>query len=288
MFKFDGGGKGAVENTLSRLAGLNIDVPFSNFAEGGQVPGNALVSGDSLINDRILAMLSPGEAIIPRSKMNDPAIAKLVKQILDGEIDLPKFGMGGALGSVGATISDTAKSVGGTASGATRAAFASGAEAAKIASEAAKQVGGMASDEYKNAIQWLEQFDPAQLWAKLKERGMDSLGDMFTNADKFHSGGLVPSFAMGGEVPAMLQSGEYVINRQAVNSLGMGNLSQMNRGSMPGNQEFNFDIKLDVRADNLPDEAFIRQRMIPAMKRELKDASIRGEFLMSSKGLRST
>ena len=45
---------------------------------------------------------------------------------------------------------------------------------------------------------------------------------------------------------------------------------------------------MDVRADNLPDETFIRQKMIPVMKRELKAASIRGEFLISNKGIRET
>jgi hypothetical protein len=85
----------------------------------------------------------------------------------------------------------------------------------------------------------------------------------------------------------MLQSGEFVINRQAAQSLGLGTLNQMNRGSMPANQTFNFNIEVDVRADGMPDESFIRQRMIPAVKKELKDASLRGEFLISSKGIRN-
>ena len=44
-------------------------------AKGGEVPGKAEVKGDSLKNDKIPALLSPGEVVIPRSVMNskDPA-----------------------------------------------------------------------------------------------------------------------------------------------------------------------------------------------------------------------
>jgi hypothetical protein len=107
-------------------------------------------------------------------------------------------------------------------------------------------------------------------------------------AHKFHQGGMVPAFSGGGEVPAMLKTGEFVLNRQAAQSLGMGTLGQMNRGNMPGNLAYNFDIKLEVNSDGLPDEAFIRQKLIPAMKKELKAASVRGEFLISQKGIRET
>lgn len=55
-------------------------------SEGGHVPGKATVKGDSLKNDTVPAMLSPGEVVIPRSVMSsqDPAsgAAKFVEAVL--------------------------------------------------------------------------------------------------------------------------------------------------------------------------------------------------------------
>lgn len=49
---------------------------FLNLAEGGKVPGKAEVPGDSYANDKVPAMLSPGEIVVPRSKSQDPDKAK--------------------------------------------------------------------------------------------------------------------------------------------------------------------------------------------------------------------
>jgi len=43
---------------------------------GGEVPGTPEVQGDSEQNDKVPAMLSPGEIVIPRSKTKDPDQAK--------------------------------------------------------------------------------------------------------------------------------------------------------------------------------------------------------------------
>lgn len=43
---------------------------------GGKVPGKAEVQGDSYSNDKVPAMLSPGEIVVPRSKAKDPEKAK--------------------------------------------------------------------------------------------------------------------------------------------------------------------------------------------------------------------
>lgn len=64
IFKFEGGGRGAVEKFLG------FDFPFIKFAQGGLVGGQAKVRGDSNLNDTIPALLSAGEAVIPRSVMN--------------------------------------------------------------------------------------------------------------------------------------------------------------------------------------------------------------------------
>lgn len=73
---------GGVMSGLGALAG-------KFFAEGGVVPGKAEVPGDSYSNDKVPAMLSPGEIVIPRSKANDPDKAKeFVDKIMTEESDM--------------------------------------------------------------------------------------------------------------------------------------------------------------------------------------------------------
>jgi len=43
--------------------------------DGGPVPGTPVVNGDSRKNDHVPAMLSPGEGVIPRTKMANPSAA---------------------------------------------------------------------------------------------------------------------------------------------------------------------------------------------------------------------
>lgn len=51
-----------------------------NFKPGGRVPGQASVPGDSLKNDTVPAMVSPGEIVIPRSvAQSDDAVNKSAK-----------------------------------------------------------------------------------------------------------------------------------------------------------------------------------------------------------------
>lgn len=64
LFGFDGAGRGAVEKFLG------FDFPFIKFAKGGVVPGQARIPGDSLRNDTVPALLSPGEVVVPRSIVN--------------------------------------------------------------------------------------------------------------------------------------------------------------------------------------------------------------------------
>lgn len=49
-----------------------------NFLEGGEVPGEAEVQGDSPENDTVPAMLSPGEVVLPRSVVNDGSPDKVM------------------------------------------------------------------------------------------------------------------------------------------------------------------------------------------------------------------
>jgi hypothetical protein len=78
-------------------------IPASNTehlkAKGGKVPGKAQIPGDSVKNDTVKTMLSPGEMVIPRSVMQskDPAEAakafvaqKLKEKSKDGSGDAKK------------------------------------------------------------------------------------------------------------------------------------------------------------------------------------------------------
>lgn len=94
IFQIDYKGQGKVEKALG------IDVPFAKFAQGGIIPGQAVVAGDSEINDRILALLSPGEAVIPRTKMQDPNVSRVVQSILNGSYKPEKFFNGGIKGFI--------------------------------------------------------------------------------------------------------------------------------------------------------------------------------------------
>jgi hypothetical protein len=61
---------------------------YLRLAEGGVVPGKAEVEGDSYANDKVPAMLSPGEVVIPRSKAEDPDKAKeFIDKIMTDEAD---------------------------------------------------------------------------------------------------------------------------------------------------------------------------------------------------------
>ncbi len=60
---------------------------------------------------------------------------------------------------------------------------------------------------------------------------MHTTPDGSNNQTQYHNGGYVwPRFHRGGEVPAILQSGEFVMSRSAVNRIGAGRLSAMNSG----------------------------------------------------------
>jgi hypothetical protein len=54
-------------------------MPVTDFRNGGGVPGQANVAGDSPKNDTVPAMLSPGEYVVPRSQAKSPFGKKLIK-----------------------------------------------------------------------------------------------------------------------------------------------------------------------------------------------------------------
>jgi hypothetical protein len=62
--------------------------------------------------------------------------------------------------------------------------------------------------------------------------GMGASKD-FRNSGGFQSGSLVPGTGTGDKIPYMLEAGEYVMNRKAVQGVGKSNLDQINFGSFP-------------------------------------------------------
>ena len=66
LFKFKGGGKGTVEKFI------HLDFPFVKFAKGGIVGGKKKAGPDSETNDKVPALLSEGEIVVPKSVARGP------------------------------------------------------------------------------------------------------------------------------------------------------------------------------------------------------------------------
>jgi len=107
-------GKGTVENFLG------IDLPWVRFAEGGHVGGTAKVAGNSLKNDVIPAMLSPGEFVLDRETIQngDTSIIQTLAQqgvlspsALEG-MGFQLHGFGGWITNIWDTVKDWAGSAG--------------------------------------------------------------------------------------------------------------------------------------------------------------------------------
>jgi hypothetical protein len=103
------------------------------------------------------------------------------------------------------------------------------------------------------------------------------------------AGQMVPMLPRGTDtVPAMLTPGEYVVNRGAVQSLGVDAMHAINAGQMPVNQDnsvYNINVKIDAKT--APDEKFVRATLIPLMKEELRRASLDGQRVIYKGGIRS-
>ena len=77
----------------------------------------------------------------------------------------------------------------------------------------------------------------------------------------YATGGLVSSkfaqnkFKMGTDtVPAMLTPGEFVMNKFAVQSHGIGKMQAMNNGQAAGDSVYNYSISVNVKSESNPDE----------------------------------
>jgi hypothetical protein len=153
--------KNAIKSAGKTIAG------WLGLSDGGIVGGYSLVSGDSPRNDTVPALLSPGEAVIPRSLMANPEIASMIKNLLN-------------------------------------------------------------------------------------------------NREMPTGFGALPTFAIGGVALATAMGGG---------------------GSVVG--DTNISVVVQIETTQQLDEAFIKQRLIPSLKNELKASSLRGDFVLSAKGVRS-
>lgn len=276
---------GKVENWLG------VNLPFIQFSKGGFVPGRATVMGDSTRNDTVPALVSPGEAIIPRSIMQDPSVAKLIAGILGGK--KPEgFASGGLIRVAKAVVTGGASEA---------------APVVKSAIQSAQEVfSGMSADVKAgwNFIQSLGakvdliEFvkNPLAYATKIFKSAIDPffkgqldkiMGGIF-QANKFATGGMVAGSGSGDTVPAMLAPGEFVMRRSAVDSIGAGALAQMNRTGASGQvQGGDVNVTLNIRTEQPIDESYVRRTLVPTVKDEMRKASLRGEFILSSRGVRS-
>ena len=102
--------------------------------------------------------------------------------------------------------------------------------------------------------------------------GFNPFGHQGGQVQGYATGGVVPppgipSYATGGgvdNVPAMLQEGEYVMRRSAVESIGIENLNRMNRtGQASGGVNINF-------TGNVLSRDFIEDEAVPLIKNALR------------------
>lgn len=236
LAKIFSGGK-AKPGTIEKILGINI--PYVTFAQGGLVPGKAQVPGDSAVNDRIIALLSPGEAVLPRSVTNNPALKPYVDALLSGDEKLlPNFGiLGGgggisiktvtdAAGAAASGASDFAKSNLGNASKDVLKGISAGAQKAI---DLSKQVGKKAFDE-------LKKLNPKDLMEIAKRKAIEGIEKMIESAGaRLATGGVIPAGYPNDSFPARLTSGEMVLPTDTVRRLD--NFMENDSGSSAGDNE---------------------------------------------------
>jgi hypothetical protein len=191
--------------------------------------------------------------------MEQPILGDIIEMVMEGKIDIPQL-FGGipkkiVTGDIGGAIKD-------------------------IKNVSLEQ----ALEEGESAIEMIKQVDPRELWKKVEEKVFDAIMTMFRE-NAFHSGGLVPSFAYGGEVPAMLQPGEFVINRQATRN-NFGTIESLNR-NLPAAQAGDTNITVTINAKTNLTADQIRREVVPELERTLKRKSQEGAFILASSGVRS-
>lgn len=277
MFSFDGGGKGSVEKFIG------LDFPFVSFAQGGFVPGKASVPGDSSANDVIPALLSPGEFVLPRGVTEDAAFMRVVMAKMEGK-EVPQFKLGGWIGKA---VDGGSKAIGDIGGG--------------ISAVAGPILENLIPDYVKDLYESVNRFisgidltkllsDPKGVLTDAIKSNINAFSDSFKKMVKptgFAEGGFVTGPGGVDNIPAMLSNGEFVMNRKAVDAIGLPALTAMNSGKqIGGSVTNNVSINLKIEAKDKIDEAFVKQRLMPAIREELKRNSLDGRAIVYGSGVR--
>lgn len=253
LFKIDLGPAGPVE----KFIGLNF--PFVEFAKGGMVGGSAKVPGDSRLNDFIPALLSPGEAVIPRSVISS-GVGGIINFVKDLGIPVPGFfSFKGFAGSIGSSIGDFFNDAVDAISGVGSKAQASlsdtirGVFGPSIANTF-DELFGLAgfNNQYEEIIRSLikigAKFNPVSLIQNPKKEifnALDSVRGFLTEPLKkalvkptgLATGGMIPSGFNNDSFLTGLSSGEFVVNNSLTPKL---------ESFLDGNQDSEIEKKLDI------------------------------------------
>ena len=76
---------------------------------------------------------------------------------------------------------------------------------------------------------------------------------------KLRQGGFIEGFGGGDRVPAVLERGEFVLNKEAVQNIGVNNLSELNAGKNSGGMNIVFNAPVT-------NEDFVKDFIVPTIK----------------------
>jgi hypothetical protein len=88
--------------------------------------------------------------------------------------------------------------------------------------------------------------------------GIATLDWAMSEANKLQAGGFIPGFGGGDRVPALLERGEFVMNKDAVQNIGVSNLMAQNSGEGGGGTVFHF-------SGPITNEDYVRDFIIPTI-----------------------
>jgi TP901 family phage tail tape measure protein len=248
-------GKGSVENFLG------IDFPWANFASGGVVGGSAS-GGDSERNDKVPALLSPGEFVVPRSAMARQGVPELLNAVMGySNGGVVKAAKGWGFKRIGAAVL-----TGGV-------------------SEAARAVGLPPPDEYaavRDTFNSLNSVLGGLDLVAFAKNPVGYIGDVvrskigqFANFKQmfgFANGGVVPGPQGAGDIiPAMLSPGELVLNRK----------QQQQVASQSGGITVNINVAAGATLDRPAIE-----RALPMIIDSIRRQSFNGQQVLSPRGVR--
>lgn len=264
---------------------LGIDIPMVRFAEGGKVPGYAPVAGDSLKNDKVPALLSAGEVVLPRSIVNNSAYQKVIEAMFRGE-PVAQFAIGGALKKAGSVIASGASAVVNTVVG-TLSGLSEDARAVwdfLKSFGASLDLGAFIANPAREAMSAFRSVADKVFF----NDGVKGLFENYFMAKRFAEGGFVSGYGNQDTVPALVSPGEYVVSRQGVSAVGLNALNAINSGqNIASGGTTNITLNLTLNTTKPIDSSFVRDNLMPTIKEELRKESRRGGYIIAAGGVRS-